>query len=81
MNYKELFIAYVNGLTTYQLTAIGKSELDIYWNDNEFYTWAHGVKNEHGDKLIFDSTADEGSFDAKAALMDNSVVVEDLLDA
>lgn len=81
MNYKDFFLTYVSSLTTGQITTIGKSEQDIYWNGSEFYTWAHGVRNDHGDKLIFDSTTAEGPFNAKNALMDFSVTVDDLIEA
>lgn len=81
MNYKELFLTYVSGLTVGQITAIGRSELDIYWDGNEFYTWAHGVRNDHEDKLIFDSTTGEGSFNARDALRDFSDTVDDLIEA
>lgn len=80
MNYKELFLNYVNSLTENKIEDISKSKQDIYWNQKEFYLWPHGVRNQWGDLKVFDSIADE-DFDAKAALNDFADVVEDVLNS
>ena len=81
MNYKEKFLQFVDSLSENQLNQIGHSEQNVCWDGREFYLWAHDVRNDRGDELIFDSATGEGPFNAKDALMDFSVAVGDLIEA
>ena len=76
MNYQEIFLEFVNSLSEANLEAIGKTQADIYWDGNEFYSWGHDVRNDRGDFKVFDSYADD-DFDAKPVLIDFADVVND----
>ncbi len=78
--YSGQFLDFVNSLTEYELQKIGRSELDVYYDGQHFFTYPSRTRPDIG-MCIFDSDAGDSTFDAKLALHDKAETVDDEISA